>query len=129
MASVDANLTALDNQNVMADQIIRVAKVHLQTISGATVLQKEIGTKTYIINRIFQSPCLFVVGYQTVVNWIDSNFDAFQCQVNIPSECTRFAYNLSRIKAGYYNAYIMALVTSLIGDPMADIPVLPIAIG
>ena len=93
MASVDANLTALDNQNVMADQIIRVAKVHLQTISGATVLQKEIGTKTYIINRIFQSPCLFVAGYQTVVNWIDSNFDAFLVAITCSLFYTDIANN------------------------------------
>ena len=50
MASADADLAALDNQNAMADQIMRAAKVHLQPIVGAIALQKEIGTKVYILD-------------------------------------------------------------------------------
>ena len=54
----DADLVALDGWNTMSDQIARAAKVHLQKISGATNLQKELGTKGYILDRLFgsQSP-------------------------------------------------------------------------
>ena len=54
MASEDADLAALGNWNAMADHIARAAKVHLQPIARATALQKEISTKVYILNRIFQ---------------------------------------------------------------------------
>ena len=43
LASADADLVALDGRNAMIDQIARAAKVHLQVISGAANLQKEIG--------------------------------------------------------------------------------------
>ena len=41
IASADADLTALDGRNALADQVARAAKVHLQPISGASNLQKE----------------------------------------------------------------------------------------
>ena len=53
MALLDANLTALDGQNAVVDQIARAARVHLRPISGATNLQREIGTKTYILFKLF----------------------------------------------------------------------------
>ena len=53
MALADANLTVLDGWNAVADQIARAARVHLQPISGATNLQQEIGTKTYILSKLF----------------------------------------------------------------------------
>ena len=53
MASADAILTALDIWNAVTDQIALVARVHLQTIFGATMLQREIGTKTYMLSKLF----------------------------------------------------------------------------
>ena len=52
-ASVDVDLSVIDMRNTMADQIAQAAKVHLQTISGATHFQKEIGIKTYILSKLF----------------------------------------------------------------------------
>lgn len=77
----------------------------------------------YILDSIFQLLCPLVVGYQIVVEWVDISFDAFQCQVNSPLECTRFTYNLSRVEAGYYNTCIQASTIVLIGNPGAKIPV------
>ena len=38
---MDVDLSVIDMRNTMADQIAQAAKVHLQTISGATKTQKE----------------------------------------------------------------------------------------
>ena len=57
-ALVDANFSTLDGRNTMADQITQAVKVHLQTISGAMNLQKEIGTKSYILSKLFGPKCL-----------------------------------------------------------------------
>ena len=73
MASADANLMALDGRKAVADQIARAARVHLQTISGATNLQREIGTKTYILSKLFGNACPLVQGYASVISWIDEN--------------------------------------------------------
>ena len=50
MASADVDLATIGNQNTMADQIARAAKVHLQPIVGATAMQKEIGIQVYILD-------------------------------------------------------------------------------
>ena len=67
MASADADLTALDGRNALAEQVARAAKVHLQPISGVTNLQREIGTKTYILSKLFGNTCPLVEGYASVV--------------------------------------------------------------
>ena len=108
MALSDADLTALDGRNTMVDQVTRAAKVHLQPISGATNLQKEIGTKTYIFSKLFGGAYPLVEGYASVVPWIDENFTSFERQVSTPSQCTSFTYDLLRTKAAYYNACIQA---------------------
>ena len=116
IASVDANLTALDSRNAVADQIARTARVHLQTISRATNLQREIGTKTYILSKLFGNTCPLVQGYASIVTWIDENFASFEHHVSTTALCTSFAYNLSRIEATYYNVCIRASTTALMGD-------------
>ena len=123
MASVDADLTALDGRNVQADQVARAAKVHLQPISGATNLQREIGTKTYILAKLFGGSCPLVEEYTSVVTWIDENFTSFERQVTTTSSCTSFAYDLSRAEAAYYNACIRASTTVLLDDPGRRTPV------
>ena len=123
IASADADLTALDGRNVKADQVARASKVHLQPISGATNLQREVGTKTYILAKLFGGACPLVEGYTTVVDWIDSNFTSFERQVNTTSACTAFAYDLSRTEAAYYNACIRASTTALPSDPGGRTPV------
>ena len=116
MALADADLTALDRRNALADQVARAAKVHLQPISGASNLQKEIGTKTYILPKLFGAACPFVEGYTAVVTWIDENFASFERQVATPTQCTSFAYDLYRTEAAYYKTCIRASTTALIGD-------------
>ena len=123
MASVDADLTALDGRNMQADQVAQAAKVHLQPIYGATNLQREIGTKTYILAKLFGESCPLVKGYTSVVTWIDENFTSFEQQVATTSSCTSFAYDLSRTEAAYYNACIRASTTILLGDPGRHTPV------
>ena len=105
MASTDADLAALDSRNAMTDQISRAAKVHLQTISGAANLQKEIGTKDYILDRLFGHQCSLTSAFtKERIPFMDENFAAFERQVNTTSVCTTFAYAVSRVEAGYYNA-------------------------
>ena len=123
MASANADLTALDGRNALADQVARAAKVHLQPISGASNLQKEIGTKTYILSKLFGAACPLVEGYTSVVTWVDENFASFERQVTTPTQCTSFAYDLSRAEAAYYNTCIRASTTALIGDPGGRTPV------
>ena len=123
MASADADLTALDGRNAQADQVARTAKVHLQLISGVTNLQREIGTKTYILAKLFGGSCPLVEGYTSVVTWIDENFTSFERQVATPSACTAFTYDLSRIETSYYNACIRASTTTLLGNPGGCTPV------
>ena len=82
MASADADLTALNGRNALPDEVAQVVKVHLQPISGAINLQKEIGTKTYILSKLFGGACPLVEGYASVVTWIDKNFALFQRQVS-----------------------------------------------
>ena len=74
-------------------------------------MQKKIGTKVHILDRIFHPLCPLVKGYRTVVVWININFESFQRQVNTLSECTYFAYDLSRAEARYYTACIQASAT------------------
>ena len=116
IALADADLTALDGRNALADQDARAAKVNLRIFSGSTNLQKEIGTKTYILAKLFGGTCPLVEGYASIVTWIDANFAAFERQVSTPAQCTSFAYDLSRTEAVYYNACIRASTTALIGD-------------
>ena len=123
MASADADLTALDGRNAQADQVARAAKVHLQPISGATNLQREIGTKAYILAKLFGASCPLVEGYTAVVTWIDANFTSFERQVGTTSACTAFAYDLSRTEAAYYNACIRASTTASLSDPGGRTPI------
>ena len=123
MASADADLTALDGRNAQADQVARAAKVHLLPISGATNLQREIGTKTYILAKLFGGACPLVEGYTSVVSWIDANFTSFERQVGTTAACTSFAYDLSRTEAAYYNACIRASTTAHPSDPGGRTPV------
>ena len=57
IGNTNAELTALDSHNAHADQISRAAKVHLQALDGAANLQKEIGSKGYILDRLFRPAC------------------------------------------------------------------------
>ena len=125
MVTADADLAALDSQNAMADQISRVAKVHLQTISGAANLQKEIGTKAYILDRLFGPNCPITLAFSTqLIPFIDENFAAFERQVNSVAACTTFAYDISRVEAAYYNACTRASTsTTTLDDPGAVTPV------
>lgn len=109
MASTNADLAALDSRNAMADQISRAAKVHLQTISGAANLQKEIGTKAYILDRLFGHHFPLTSAFtKKLIPFIDENFAAFERKVNTTPACTTFAYDVSRVEAGYYNACMRA---------------------
>jgi len=63
----------------MADQISRVFKFALQTIVEATNLQKEIVTKSYILQSLFGAWCLLVQAYgDKVVNHINVHFVTFE---------------------------------------------------
>ena len=78
MATADADLAALNSRNAMADQISRAAKVHIQTISGAANLQKEIGTKAYTLDRIFGPNCPITLAFSTqLIPFIDEKISAF----------------------------------------------------
>ena len=123
MVSADVDLKALDGRNAIVDQIVRAAKVHLQTISGVTNLQRKIGTKTYILSNLFGDACPLVEGYASVVTWIDENFASFKRHICTTVACTSFAYDLSRTEAAYYNACIRASTTAPLGDPGRRTPV------
>lgn len=124
MASADADLAALDGRNAMSDQIARAARVHLQTVSGAHNLQKELGTKGYILDRLFGSKCPLARGYkEELIPFIDDNFESFERQVNSTSACTTFAYDVSRVEARYYNGCVAASSTCDLGDAGAVTPV------
>ena len=110
MATADADITALDGRNTLTDQVARAAKVNLQYISGATNLQREIFTKTYILSKLFGGACPLVEGYASVVTWIDNNFVSFERQVSTTAMCTSFAYDLSQTEVAYYNTCIRASV-------------------
>ena len=107
----------------MADQIARVARIHLQTISRATNLQREIGTETYILSKSFGTVCPLIQGYTSVVTWIDENFASFERQVSTTALCTSFAYDLLRTEDMCYNACIRASTAALMGDPRGITPV------
>ena len=117
IASTDVDLSALDSRNAMANEIACAAKVHFQTITGATNLQQEIGTKAYILSKLFCDTCPLVKGYTSVITWINKYYASFERQVHTTSLCTSFAYNLSRTEAAYYNICIWASTMVLTGDP------------
>ena len=52
-----------------------------------------------------------------IVDHIDANFSTFERQLNSPTRCTSFAYDLSRVESVYYNACIRASTTVGINDP------------
>ena len=92
MASVDVDISALDGRNAMSDQIDRAAKVYLQTISGATNLQKELGTKGYILDYLFGSQYPLVREFtEEIIPFINDDFEAFERQISSPTACTTFA--------------------------------------
>ena len=83
MAAADADVAALDARNAMADQIARASKVTLQGIVGASNLQKEIGTKGYILYALFGARCPLVLAYGAeVVDHIDNHFSTFERQMS-----------------------------------------------
>ena len=97
--------------------------MHLQPIAGATTLQRETGTKTYILSKLSGDTCPIIKGYTSVVTWIDENFAPFGPQVSTTGRCTSFAYDLSRVDAAYYNSCIRASKTALLRDPGKRTPV------
>ena len=124
MASIDTDLAALDGRNTMSDQITRAAKFHLQTISGATNLQKELGTNGYIMERLFGSQRPLVREFiEELIPLIDDNFEAFEQQVSLPTACTTFSYNVSRVEARYYNSCITASSNDAVDNPCSVTPV------
>ena len=61
IASTDVDLSALDSRNAMANEIACAAKVHFQTITGATNLQQEIGTtSTTLLLNVKSTPPPYV---------------------------------------------------------------------
>jgi len=79
MATVNADIAALDAQNTMVDQIVRASKVTLYTIAGPANLQTEIGTKGYILHALFSTQCPLVHAFSVkVVDHIDKNFGNFE---------------------------------------------------
>ena len=63
---------------MLADQVARADKVYLQPIAGATTLQREIGTKMYILSKLFGDTCPLVEGYTSVATWIEEMFCVFR---------------------------------------------------
>ena len=96
--------------------------MQLQTISGATNLQNEIGTKTYIISKLFGPKFPLVEAHMLVVEWIGTNFECFERQAQTTTVCTSLAYDLSRVEVGHYNTCIYASILALLGDPVACTP-------
>ena len=88
MATAYVDLSALGGRNTLTDQIAQATKVYLQTISGATNLQKGIRKKSYILSKSFGRICPISEGYVLVVNWIDANFKSFKRQVYSMTMCT-----------------------------------------
>ena len=79
MATLDADMVALDGRNTAADEIDRAARTHLQAIHNATNLQKEIGTKAFILHCLFGTSCPLVKAYSTqIVTHVESNFSSFK---------------------------------------------------
>ena len=88
----------------MSNQIVQAARVHLQTISGANSLQKEIGTKAYILDRLFGAQYPLTHTFTTkLIPFIDNNFESFERQVKSTAVCTTFSYDVSLVKVSYYN--------------------------
>jgi len=103
MATAGAGLAALDGRNAMADKIARIAKVHIQTISGAANMQKKICTKAYILDLLFGPRCPLIMAFTSqLISFINANFATFERKVNTTQACTTFAYDLSRVEAEYY---------------------------
>ena len=96
MAAVDSDMTALNGHNAQADQIARAAKVYLAPISRVHTLWQEIGTWTYIRCSLYGASYLLVVATGTgFVDHIDVNFSTLERQINSPTRCTSFAYDIS----------------------------------
>ena len=91
MTTAYVYISALDDRNTLTNQIAQAAKVYLQTISGATDLQKEIRIKSYILAKLFGHTYPFVEGNISVVNWIDANFKSFKHQAYSMTLCTSLA--------------------------------------
>ena len=124
MALADADLADLDRRITTSDQIDQAAKVHLQTISGANNLQKEIGTKAHILDQLFGPQCPLTCGFtKDLIPFIDNNFEVFERQVSSTTACTIFAYNVSRVEVQYYNFCITALSIEVVRDLVAVTPV------
>ena len=123
MVMADADLVATDSRNAIADQISRATKVHIQTISGAANLQKEIRTKAYILDRLCGANCPLTLSFTTeLIPFTNDNFSSFKRQVNSITSYMAFTYDLSRIEAEYYNSCIRASTTTAMGDPGARTP-------
>ena len=76
-------------------------------------MQKEVGTKMYILDRLFGPNCPLTRAFTLqLIPFIDANFATFECQVNTPQAYTTFAYDLSRVEAEYYNGCIRASTTA-----------------
>ena len=124
MATVEADMVALDARNAMADQVARASKVTLQTIAGPTNLQKELGTKGYILHALFGAQCPLVRAFSAeVVDHIDCHFGTFERQMGTAQRCTAFAYDVSRVEAAYYNECIRVSSSASTSAPGARISV------
>lgn len=124
MASADVDLAALDDMNAVINQIARIVRVHLQSISGTAYLQKEIVTKVYIIDRLFGPQRSLISGFiEELVPFIDNKYEDFKRQVSSTASCATFASDVSRVGARYYNTCITASSNEGIGHPGTVTPV------
>ena len=124
MATTNSDMVALDGCNTQANYISRATKFHLAPISGARVLQQEIGTWVYIRHSLFGSACPLVVAMgNNIVDHIDANFSTFEQHMNSPLCYTLFAYDLSRVESAYYNTCIRASTSEGINNHGAITPV------
>ena len=76
---VDADMATLDGRNILSNQIVRAAKVHLQAIIGAHSLQNKLETNVYLPRSLFGAtrPLVLAITSQ-LVNYIDDNCSRFE---------------------------------------------------
>ena len=104
MVTSDADMVAMYRRNTHTDQISQAVEVHLHPISGVSNLQKELGTKYYILHSIFTTSFLLVEAFDLeIIDHIDQHFFTFEHQICNSTRCTSFSYDVYRVKGIYYN--------------------------
>ena len=123
VTSTLADIRDQDSHLANADNLDRGTKVTLYVIVGDDNLLSELGTCCYILTGLFGHTCPYVCELKGIVEWADSNRDAFEREILNSHQATALLDDVPRLLSEYLNACVQASCTRSLTHPGSLTPV------